>query len=237
MTQNPQNPDSSYGENPNDSSSSSYGSSYDSSSASEQASPYSPQPYGTGADSGYGTGSPYGRSDAYAEARAAEAAGGPVPLHLPRYGCGPIEATTRFFKKYVAFSGYASRSEYWWAMAVCIVATLIPMALALIILAAAGAFASPSYDASGMPVAPADPPAAAQFAFVALLIITLLINLAILIPSISVSWRRFHDAGFTGLLYLLSLVPYIGGLVVLVFMILPTKPEKHRAEWDAPATR
>ncbi|MBT1174186.1 DUF805 domain-containing protein [Bifidobacterium sp. LC6] len=37
-----------------------------------------------------------------------------VPLDQPYYGCPFPQAFLRFWKKYVVFSGRASRSEYWW---------------------------------------------------------------------------------------------------------------------------
>ncbi len=49
--------------------------------------------------------------------------------------------------------------------------------------------------------------------------------LFILIPSISVTVRRLHDAGFSGGFYLLNFIPYIGGLIVLVLMCLDSKGE------------
>lgn len=42
-----------------------------------------------------------------------------------------------------------------------------------------------------------------------------------IIPSIAVQVRRFHDQDKTGWLVLLGLVPYIGSVIVLVFMCLP----------------
>lgn len=44
--------------------------------------------------------------------------------------------------------------------------------------------------------------------------------LAILIPSIAVQVRRFHDQDKSGWFVLLALIPFLGGLVVLVFMCL-----------------
>ena len=41
------------------------------------------------------------------------------------------------------------------------------------------------------------------------------------VPNISVTVRRFHDQGLSGWLYLLSFIPYLGGLILLVFMCLP----------------
>jgi uncharacterized membrane protein YhaH (DUF805 family) len=42
-----------------------------------------------------------------------------------------------------------------------------------------------------------------------------------IIPSIAVQVRRFHDQDRSGWMALLALIPYIGGIVVLVFMCLP----------------
>ncbi len=39
---------------------------------------------------------------------------GEPPLWAPYYGAPIGAAVKRFFKKYTAFSGRASRSEYWW---------------------------------------------------------------------------------------------------------------------------
>lgn len=44
--------------------------------------------------------------------------------------------------------------------------------------------------------------------------------LAILVPSIAVQVRRFHDQDKSGWFVLLALIPFIGGLIVLVFMFL-----------------
>lgn len=45
--------------------------------------------------------------------------------------------------------------------------------------------------------------------------------LAILVPSIAVQVRRFHDRDMSGWFVLLNFIPYVGGLVVFVFMVLP----------------
>lgn len=44
--------------------------------------------------------------------------------------------------------------------------------------------------------------------------------LAILVPSIAVHVRRFHDQDKSGWLVLLTFIPAIGGLIVLVFMCI-----------------
>ncbi len=44
----------------------------------------------------------------------------------------------------------------------------------------------------------------------------------------AVSIRRFHDQDRTGWLYLISFVPYVGGLIVFVMMCLPGTPGPNR---------
>ncbi len=41
------------------------------------------------------------------------------------------------------------------------------------------------------------------------------------LPSIAVQVRRFHDQDKSGWFVLLSLVPYVGGLIMLFFMVQP----------------
>ena len=47
-----------------------------------------------------------------------------------------------------------------------------------------------------------------------------LVGLAIIIPAIAVQVRRFHDQDKSGWFVLLNFVPYVGGIIVLVFMCL-----------------
>lgn len=53
--------------------------------------------------------------------------------------------------------------------------------------------------------------------------------LAVILPSISVMVRRQHDIGLSGWFYLLILVPYVGGLILLVFAFIPS--QKHENKW------
>ena len=50
-----------------------------------------------------------------------------------------------------------------------------------------------------------------------------LFGLAILIPSLAMCVRRLRDAGLNVLLVLIALIPFIGGLVLLVLCALPSK--------------
>ncbi|MCR9185609.1 MAG: DUF805 domain-containing protein [Halieaceae bacterium] len=48
--------------------------------------------------------------------------------------------------------------------------------------------------------------------------------LAVFIPSIAVAMRRLHDTGRSGWWLLLALIPILGFLVLLVFMLLDSEP-------------
>lgn len=44
--------------------------------------------------------------------------------------------------------------------------------------------------------------------------------LGIIIPSLAVQVRRFHDQDKSGWFVLLNFIPFVGGLIVLVFMVM-----------------
>lgn len=51
-----------------------------------------------------------------------------------------------------------------------------------------------------------------------------LFALGMLIPSLSVTCRRLHDTDRSGWWMLISLIPLIGGIVLLVFMVFDSQP-------------
>ena len=51
-------------------------------------------------------------------------------------------------------------------------------------------------------------------------LIAAVVVLGLFIPSLAVQVRRFHDQDKSGWFVLLSIIPYIGGLIVLVFMAI-----------------
>ncbi|MCQ2468254.1 MAG: DUF805 domain-containing protein [Ruminococcus sp.] len=64
-------------------------------------------------------------------------------------------------------------------------------------------------------------------------ILTGLLSLAILIPSLALSIRRLHDIGKSGWYLLMSLIPLVGGIIVLVFLCTPSQPQGN--QWGEPA--
>lgn len=132
---------------------------------------------------------------------------GPPPLDWPHYGIGFLGAVKRAFQKYAVFSGRASRGEYWWF-------TLFTFLAFLVLGIPAGALGTATSTDGGQTPGPAGVP---------FLILLIVFYLGILVPSLAITVRRLHDAGYSGWLVLLNLVP-VGGLVVLIFTLLPTTP-------------
>ena len=59
-------------------------------------------------------------------------------------------------------------------------------------------------------------------------IVSTLYGLAVLIPCLAVSVRRLHDTGRTGWWVLIGLIPLIGAIVLIVFMVQDSKPGKNQ---------
>ena len=99
-------------------------------------------------------------------------------------------------KRYADFSGRSRRKEYWMFI---LGYTVSLIALAILALLLGG---QPSGGTSLM------------------VILLGLLVLLLLVPSLAVQVRRFHDQDKSGWLVLLNFIPYVGGLIVLVFMCL-----------------
>ncbi len=62
-----------------------------------------------------------------------------------------------------------------------------------------------------------------------LIAIYYLYALAILVPSVCVSVRRLHDVGKSGWFLFIALIPLIGGIMLLVWMLSESQPGTN--EW------
>lgn len=102
---------------------------------------------------------------------------------------------TAVLKKYADFNGRATRSEYWYFVLVNI---LINIGISII----GAVVRSPAIFN----------------------IIGLVYGLAVLIPSLAVGFRRLHDTGRSAWWVLIGLIPIIGGIVLIIFMIGDSAP-------------
>ena len=109
------------------------------------------------------------------------------------------------YKRYFDFSGRSRRKEYWMFVLLMVLVYMVLGGLMF---------------ATGMSVNPmtGEPEmGGAGMLFGGLLGIFVLGSI---IPAIAVQVRRFHDQDKSGWFVLISFIPYIGGLIVLVFMCL-----------------
>ena len=118
---------------------------------------------------------------------------------------------------YANFSGRARRREYWMFT---LINTVILILLQIPVQGAVIAMAAQEETGSG----------AAGFTGVSLVFAGLIViyALAVFVPTLAVAVRRLHDTGKSGWWYLISLVPVVGGLALLVFMVLDSEPGDNR---------
>lgn len=131
-----------------------------------------------------------------------------TPPALPGTGSWGILSALQsvYADRYCTFEGRAGRPEYWFAALGTIIISFLAILLGVAIFLAALALDEQIAPAVG----------------IGLLVLLSIALVLTIIPNIAVTVRRLHDAGFSGWFYLLSLIPNIGGLILLVFAVLPS---------------
>lgn len=127
---------------------------------------------------------------------------------------GPKTAFIRFYSNYVKLSGRASRSEYWWIALFFFLVALVLQFAALVASDPALTF----YHQDGV-----------SLVFMVGLLLLILFSI---VPLISLSVRRLHDSNHSGWLFLVNLIPFIGQVILIVFLSLPSKASG--ARFDRP---
>jgi len=105
-------------------------------------------------------------------------------------------------KKYAIFSGRSRRKEYWYFF----LFNLIIHFILIIIDTLSGTY----NQEAGMGL------------------LSTIYFFAVLLPGIAVSVRRLHDTNRRGWWILLSLIPIIGAIVLLIFMVQDSTPGENR---------
>ena len=101
-------------------------------------------------------------------------------------------------KQYAVFKGRARRREYWFFILFNLIASVVLTVID---------FMTGSLDPE-----------------LGIGLLSGLYSLAVLIPSLAVTVRRLHDTDRSGWWLLIGLVPLIGAIVLLVFMLLDSTP-------------
>ncbi len=121
-----------------------------------------------------------------------ESASAGRPAHMMGFSDAVRNA---LMNNYVNFNGRASRSEYWWFFLFTMILQFIALPIDIVVL---------GYDMMD--------PGAIQ-------IVGTIAGLALFLPSLCVLVRRLHDLGKSGWWFLIALIPFLGIIVLLVFMV------------------
>jgi uncharacterized membrane protein YhaH (DUF805 family) len=115
-------------------------------------------------------------------------------------------------RRYGDFAGRAQPAEYWfWYLAVATAYTLVFVALIIPALITM----DPVTEEPGV------------LGTVGMLL-WVVIALATVVPTLAASVRRLHDTGRSGWFYLLSLIPFVGGIINIVLLVLPGETGPNR---------
>jgi uncharacterized membrane protein YhaH (DUF805 family) len=111
-----------------------------------------------------------------------------------------MEWYTMVLKRYAEFNGRSRRKEYWmFALFNCLIC-LVPYIAGIILLATGNKI--------GM----------------VLMGLVCVYSLTVLVPGLAVAVRRLHDTGKSGWLILLGVIPVVGGIILLVFLVSDSNP-------------
>ena len=110
----------------------------------------------------------------------------------------PVQWFVQPLIKYADFSGRSRRREYWWFAA-------FNMAVSIVLGVVEAMVGKSQYS-----------------------LLAGVYCLAVLVPSIAVTVRRLHDTGRNGWWFLISLIPIVGSLVMLVYMVTDSGPGRNQ---------
>lgn len=166
----------------------------------------------------------YGQYGQYNQQATGYEAGYPQPGYgygtaqtcVPRPVVGFAEAVRKNFKYMFHFSGRASRTEFWYAYLAWTLITVLISAIAFGIFFVTLA-TQPMESSNGAP------PDAFIIALLVMYGLIIAVSIAMLVATLGLGWRRLHDAGFPGALWLLTLVGL--GIVPIIMCIMPSSPE------------
>ncbi|MET3579173.1 uncharacterized membrane protein YhaH (DUF805 family)/cold shock CspA family protein [Mesorhizobium robiniae] len=147
---------------------------------------------------------------------AASSQAGKAPWAPQRFGRfaenGPATSLWSYFwrgmtENYFNFAGRARRKEYWGYLLFWTIALIVVVGIGLLI-----------DDSMGN----IDELPAVTIGLCGVFV------LATILPWIGLNVRRLHDIGLTGWLFLVVFIPTIGGLIVLVFALVPSQARENQ---------
>lgn len=103
---------------------------------------------------------------------------------------------------YADFSGRASRSQFWYFT---LFSFLISLAISVVTGIIGSVLNTGIFSLLGV-----------------------LYSLAIVVPSVCLGIRRLHDTGKSGWWYLISLVPFVGFIILIVFWVMDSEADRNQ---------
>ncbi|VXC91118.1 DUF805 domain-containing protein [Sphingomonas sp. AX6] len=110
-------------------------------------------------------------------------------------------------QRYAEFSGRSRRKEYW----LFHLAIIVVFVAVVILFGGSGVLFDPYSVGSSVTG-----------------VVVVIAALALVIPSLAVQVRRFHDQNRSGWFVLIGFIPYVGSLIVFIFILLPGTPGDNR---------
>lgn len=137
-----------------------------------------------------------------------------------------FEAVRMSYAKYADFEGSASRSEYWlfWLFRLLVDLLVWFITLTTVTVGFVGGIAALSTENANDLLATQG----AGIILVILWIMYSLYSLATFVPALASGSRRLHEAGFSGWLQLVVLVPIVGAIAMIVLAARPPKYDGNR---------
>jgi uncharacterized membrane protein YhaH (DUF805 family)/predicted RNA-binding Zn-ribbon protein involved in translation (DUF1610 family) len=128
------------------------------------------------------------------------------PQAIPPRGGGPTQLSVNWYlevlKKYSTFDGRAQRKEYWYFV---LFSTIISISLVTIDVVIG------SFDEE-----------------IGIGLLSGLYSLAVMFPYTAVTIRRLHDTNRSGWWILLAVIPLIGAIVLIAFLVSDSNPESNQ---------
>ena len=160
-------------------------------------------PYGAPNQGQYGApnGGPYGAPNG---GQYGMPGGYPPPGYPQQRGYlqgGPVDfqsAIKLHIENITNFEGRASLSAYWWYVLGLVIVDIVLAVFAAVI------------------------------GSVALSLLVDLVLFVVGLSGLSLAVRRLHDTDKSGWMLLLGLIPFVGGIILLIFMVLPGTPNQNR---------
>ncbi|MBO9466381.1 DUF805 domain-containing protein [Tropicibacter sp. R15_0] len=122
---------------------------------------------------------------------------------------GPHTAFENYIFRALNITGRATRAEFWWVQGILLILGILAVGFDL------------------YTIATADVPNYSIFAYM-----TPVLIIVTIVPTLTLTVRRLHDAGRSGMWYFVNSIPIVGPIWLFVLLCLPSESEENK--WGQP---